>query len=322
MDVGRDKFLGKMELEETKFLQEKRQEREGSIWGRANSFIIASTLNWLSRKPVPNHVAFIMDGNRRYAKSLGLEKIQGHVSGFDKLLNILEWCLKLKIKTVTVYAFSIENFKRPKHEVEGLMSLAEEKFIEFLEHESLVMQHGVKVRILGNLQLLPKKVKRAVANVMLHTKDNSNALLNICFPYSSKEEITRLTQNTVIALKSGKLKGSDIDYQFLSNCLYTRGNEPDLLIRTSGETRLSDFLVWQLRFACLQFVPVLWPDLTLWDLVWCILRFQTSAPSLRNLRNTFSKQSKEAEESTLRKQNHLESLDLKEEKLLLSWVSE
>mmetsp|Transcript_22172 Transcript_22172/g.39312 ORF Transcript_22172/g.39312 Transcript_22172/m.39312 type:complete len:307 (-) Transcript_22172:708-1628(-) len=223
---------------------------------------------------VPKHIAFIMDGNRRFAKARGKAASQGHVDGFETLLSALRWCLDLNVQVVTVYAFSVDNFGRPKPEVDVLMDLAEKKFLAFLDNESLVQQYGIKVRIVGDLTLLPERVRKAAGAVMHKTAGNSNHTLNICFSYSSGREITGAMQHTVQAAREGRIEKEDITSDLLAHCLYTRGSSPDLLIRTSGETRLSDFLVWQCNKSHLCFLHVTWPELRLWHFVYCILHYQ------------------------------------------------
>jgi len=223
---------------------------------------------------VPNHIAFIMDGNRRYATKRGKKGLEGHSSGYSSLLKVLEWCLFVDLKVVTVYAFSIDNFKRPKEEVDRLMTLAEEKFTEFLSKQELVMKYGVRVRILGDLSLLPEKVRKAAATVMVKTAHHEKLTLNICFSYTSGEEVSSTIRDVVDAARNGELKKSDIDPLFLEKCLYTRGSSPDLLVRTSGETRLSDFLIWQLNRAHLCFLDVTWPEISVWHFLMCLWEYQ------------------------------------------------
>ncbi len=241
-------------------------------------FLERCLLKVAKRGNVPTHVAFIMDGNRRFARSKGRMEIEGHRDGFSSLLKILEWCVELeRIKTVTVYAFSIDNFGRPKREVDSLMHLAEAKFEEFLENEALVMKHGIRVRILGNLALLPERVKRAAARVMLKTWNHDQLTLNICFSYSSGEEMIQTTHELVQGVREGTLLRQDIDAELFNHTLYTRGDSPQLLIRTSGECRLSDFLVWQLNRAHLSFINMPWPALDIWRFVSCFLSYNMSA---------------------------------------------
>ncbi|XP_043362026.1 dehydrodolichyl diphosphate synthase complex subunit DHDDS isoform X7 [Dermochelys coriacea] len=168
--------------------------------------------NVIKAGPMPRHVAFIMDGNRRYAQKCHVKRQQGHSEGFDKLAQTLRWCLNLDIREVTVYAFSIENFKRSKEEVDGLMELARQKFSRLLEEQENLKKHGVRIRVLGDLPLLPLDIQELIAQAVLATRNYNN----------------------------------DVSESLLDKCLYTNNSpNPDLLIRTSGEVRLSDFLLWQ-----------------------------------------------------------------------------
>ncbi|KAF7273284.1 hypothetical protein GWI33_014005 [Rhynchophorus ferrugineus] len=203
--------------------------------------------NILACGPVPRHIAFIMDGNRRYAKKKQIDKAVGHSRGFEKLSECLRWCLELNIKEVTVYAFSIENFKRSKEEVDALMELARSKFTKLFEEKDKLMENGICIRVIGNLSLLPEDIRKLIAKAMILTKDNNKAILNVAFAYTSREEMTHSIQTIVEGVKNGDIVKEDIDEDLISNCLYTNlSPNPDLLIRTSGEVRLSDFLLWQI----------------------------------------------------------------------------
>jgi len=229
----------------------------------------------------PRHVALIMDGNRRFAKKCSIEKIEGHVQGFNKLAETLEWCLDLGIKEVTVYAFSIENFKRPKEEVDGLMDLAVEKFKKLLEEKDKLMEQELCVRVIGNLSLLPKDLQKIIAEAVLLTKTNNRAILNVCFCYTSREEISTAIREIAHGVKEGKLRASDCSEELIEKCLYTnKSPHPDLLIRTSGEVRLSDFMLWQCAYSSLAFVKVLWPEFNIWHLFAAVLMFQYNLPTL------------------------------------------
>lgn len=233
--------------------------------------------------PIPKHVAIIMDGNRRYAKKQHVEKVQGHSKGFDKLSDCLSWCLELGIKEVTVYAFSIENFKRSEEEVNQLMQLAREKFSKLFEEQEKLMEHGVCIRVIGNLTLLPEDLRNLMAKAVLMTKDNSNAILNVAFPYTSRDEITNSVKVIVEAAKRGKIQAEDIDEDLVSHCLYTNQSpDPEILIRTSGEVRLSDFLLWQTSRSQIYFNKVLWPEFGIWHLLGCIFQFQVGYQELND----------------------------------------
>ncbi|XP_033210269.1 dehydrodolichyl diphosphate synthase complex subunit DHDDS [Belonocnema kinseyi] len=254
------------------------------------SWIRDSTLNWIQRLAVkivksgqiPRHVAFIMDGNRRYANKKNVEKVEGHTQGFYKLTETLQWCLELGVPEVTVYAFSIENFKRSKEEVDGLMDLARKKFQGLLDERDKLMENGVCIRVVGNLSLIPEDVQKLIAEAMIITKDNSKAVLNLAFSYTSRDEITQAVKDVVDGVKSTELLVEDINEDLINDCLYThKSPEPDLLIRTSGEIRLSDFLLWQITSTCIYFAEVLWPEFTVWDLLAAVLYYQRCTYDLR-----------------------------------------
>ncbi|XP_037778705.1 dehydrodolichyl diphosphate synthase complex subunit DHDDS-like [Penaeus monodon] len=235
--------------------------------------------------PVPRHLAVIMDGNRRYARKEHQDILTGHTRGFHKLTEVLSWCRDLGINEVTAYVFSIENFKRPKQEVDGLMDLAVEKFAELLEEKDKLAKHGVRIRVLGNVTLLPERVQRWVAEAVLTTKDNDKCFLNLALAYTSREEIGTAMGELCRGVSEGQLQASDISEELLEKCLYTRGmRDPDLLIRTSGEVRLSDFLLWQSGFSCLFFAKVLWPELTIWHLFGAIFYYQRHYHTLTEAR--------------------------------------
>ncbi|KAL2258717.1 hypothetical protein VTK26DRAFT_7863 [Humicola hyalothermophila] len=151
----------------------------------------------LSQGPIPQHVAFEMDGNRRYARSHKIETIEGHHLGFEALARVLEVCYKCGVKVVTVYAFSLENFHRPKYEVDGLMQLAKLKLEQIIQHGELLDRYGASVRILGRLDLVPPDVLQVVEKAVAATRHNTDCVLNICFPYTSREEMTTAIRSTV-----------------------------------------------------------------------------------------------------------------------------
>ncbi|KAL2724539.1 dehydrodolichyl diphosphate synthase complex subunit DHDDS [Vespula squamosa] len=256
------------------------------------SWIRESTLNCLQYLAVkilksgqiPKHVAFIMDGNRRYANKNHLEKINGHTQGFHKLTETLQWCLDLGIPEVTVYAFSIENFKRSKEEVNGLMELARQKFQSLLDEKEKLMEHGICVRIIGNLELLPEDLRKLVAEAIIITKSNNKAFLNIAFAYTSRDEMTHAIKDILKGIKDADLLPEDINEDLISKCLYTYNSpNPDLLIRTSGEIRLSDFLIWQVSNSCIYFADVLWPEFSAWDLLGAIFYYQRCYTNLQTI---------------------------------------
>ncbi|XP_053124523.1 dehydrodolichyl diphosphate synthase complex subunit DHDDS isoform X2 [Hemicordylus capensis] len=232
--------------------------------------------------PMPKHIAFIMDGNRRYAKKNKVKKLEGHSQGFAKLAQTLQWCLSLGIQEVTVYAFSIENFKRSQDEVDGLMELARQKFTHLLEEKDNLKKHGVCVRILGDLTLLPQDIQELVARVELTTRHYNTCFLNICIAYTSRQEISNAVKELAWGVEEGLLQPSDVSEPLIDKCLYSsKSPHPDILIRTSGEVRLSDFLLWQTSHACLVFQSVLWPEYSFWNLWDAILQYQMNYKALQ-----------------------------------------
>ncbi|KAI4890761.1 hypothetical protein NFI96_014113, partial [Prochilodus magdalenae] len=232
--------------------------------------------------PMPKHVAFIMDGNRRYAQKRHVERQEGHMQGFDKLAETLRWCLNLDIREVTVYAFSIENFKRSKEEVDGLMKLAKEKFLRLLDEQENLEKHGVCIRVLGDLTLLPEDLQRLIAKAVVATRAHNRCFLNVCFAYTSRHEIANAVKEMAWGVEQGLIKSSDVSEALLNECLYTSSSpNPDLLIRTSGEVRLSDFLLWQTSHSCLVFQSILWPEYSFWNLCEAILKYQQNYRSLQ-----------------------------------------
>ncbi|KAJ9540501.1 hypothetical protein OSB04_027007 [Centaurea solstitialis] len=226
---------------------------------------------------IPNHIAFIMDGNRRYSKQHNLIDGAGHRIGFSSLMSMLKYCYELGVKYVTIYAFSIENFKRSPEEVQSLMDLMEEKIEGLIKEESIVNQYGVRVYFIGNLKLLSRPVRLAAERAMDATAKNSKAVLLICIAYTSTDEILHAVEESCEErwekIKNlddcGKKLGNErnlekniIDVSDIERNMYMAvAPDPDIIIRTSGETRLSNFLLWQTT-SCLLYSPsVMWPEI-------------------------------------------------------------
>ena len=232
--------------------------------------------------PVPRHVAFIMDGNRRWAKQLGVKTLKGHTAGYEAMCGILEHCKDLGVEVVTVYAFSIENFKRDQAEVDYIMDLAMRKFEDAVSETGDLFKHRVRVRVLGDLTLLPRSVREASARITFATAKNDGPICNICLSYTSRQEIAATVRSVVDGVRDGLLEVDDCDVSLLSRAMYTADlPTPELLVRTSGETRLSDFMLWQCASAHLAFTPVLWPSFSCWQLMKILLDFQRHYPTLR-----------------------------------------
>ncbi|KAI9741332.1 MAG: cis-prenyltransferase [Cirrosporium novae-zelandiae] len=307
----------------------------------------------LRQGPIPQHVAFVMDGNRRFARNHGIETIEGHNLGFEALAQILEVCYKSGVKVVTIYAFSIENFKRSKYEVDALMEIAKTKLFQIAQHGDLLDQYGASIRILGQKALIKPDVRRAIDKAVELTSRNGDAILNVCFPYTSRDEITTAIRNTVIdyskplpspnrpfsetrisnTIRSRHLtaqaeayrrsnspspgtnsgvssdaedslsstttlhpeSGTETPYkkhlssasshlpdpesitsETLNDHMFTAGTPPlDLLVRTSGVERLSDFMLWQCHEKTdIIFLKCLWPEFDLWQFLPVLVEWQ------------------------------------------------
>ena len=211
------------------------------------------------------HVGFILDGNGRWAASKSLPRSIGHKKGAENVEVILKSCKNLGIEIVTLYAFSTENWSRPVFEVKALMKL----FHYYLKKKlTTLYQENVKVVIIGDVDPFPKVIKEYIKNVEELTKNNDGMLLNLAMNYGGRSEIVKATKGIVEAVSDGIIKMEDIDERLFSRYLYTGGqNDPDLIIRTAGEKRLSNFLLWQSAYSELYFVEKNWPDFTQSNLV-------------------------------------------------------
>ena len=221
-------------------------EETGWVREYSYSWLERLALNVIKVGRVPRHIAVIMDGNRRFARQAGDPVLAGHKAGFEKLAETLQWCKELGVREVTVYAFSIENFNRKESEVSDLLDLARDKFKVLLGEKEKLSEAGLRVRILGNLSYLPADLREVITEVEKATADNTESLLNIALSYTAREEITHAVREVADRLSSGHIDAADVDEETLQRFLYTGQSEtPELLIRTSGETRLSDFMLWQ-----------------------------------------------------------------------------
>ncbi|KAJ3704720.1 hypothetical protein LUZ61_008425 [Rhynchospora tenuis] len=230
----------------------------------------------LSIGPIPEHVAIIMDGNRRFAKRRtflrdGTDSASGHRLGFRSLISTIQYCYEMGVKCVTVYAFSIDNFNRSPQEVQLLMDLMKEKMEEMLAEESVLKSLDVKINFWGNLELLTEPALLTAKRAMDTTMHNKGPVLSVCVAYTSTNEIKHAIEASVRDSKGqGQVEVSDLERN-----LYSAGCvEPDIIIRTSGETRLSNFLLWQSDFSHLQNPKQLWPEFSLRHLVFAVLDYQ------------------------------------------------
>jgi len=212
----------------------------------------------LKEQFIPNHVAIIMDGNGRWAKKRALPRVAGHHEGMKVVRKITKLANELGVKTLTLYAFSTENWKRPKMEVDFLMKLPEEFLGTFLPE---LVEENVRVEMMGYKESLPPHTLGAIGRAMEETKDNDGLVLNFALNYGSRAEILEAVKGVLNDCKSGILNEENLNEDVFSNYLMTKGlGDPDLLIRTSGEIRLSNFMLWQLAYTEFWFTDVLWPD--------------------------------------------------------------
>ncbi|MBI4318501.1 MAG: isoprenyl transferase [Chloroflexi bacterium] len=205
---------------------------------------------------VPEHVAIIMDGNGRWAQMRGLPRLAGHRAGTENIRNVLEGCVEFGVKTLTIYAFSTENWGRPRQEVRGLMSILGRVIRRDTKR---LHENGVRLRHIGRLDDLPQKLREAIIRALDLTKSNTAITLNVAFNYGGRREIL----DAVRGMIADRVAPERVDEGMLSSYLYTSGQpDPDLIIRTAGEMRLSNFLIWQSAYAEYYTTPVFWPDFT------------------------------------------------------------
>jgi len=213
----------------------------------------------------PESIAIICDGNRRFAKKKGLKPWQGHKFGVKKVEDILKWCNELGVKELTLYSFSVDNFKRPLREKKILFRLFKSN-IKKLENDKRLSKNNVKVSFIGRINMFPKDIQKNMRSLMDKTKKNGKFKLNFAMAYSGKAEITDSLKKIVNKIKKNKLKTKDIDEKLINENLYL-STSPDILIRPGGEKRISDFLIWQAAYSELFFLDKLWPEFTKKDLV-------------------------------------------------------
>lgn len=231
-----------------------------------------SLKNKIDTSKLPQHIAIIMDGNGRWAKGLGKLRVFGHKNGVTAVREVLEGAIEVGVRHLTLYAFSSENWNRPKLEVQALMEL----LINSLNKELPTFQkNGVRVKAIGSLDSLPNNCQNTLANTIELTKNNDTCVLTLALSYGSRNEIIEATKRIAKQVAEGEMNAEDINDDLFRANLQTAGTpDPDLMIRTSGEQRISNFLLWQLAYTELWFSPKLWPDFTREDLFGAILDFQ------------------------------------------------
>lgn len=226
----------------------------------------------LNKDNLPVHIAIIMDGNGRWAQKQGKKRIFGHKNGAKAVREVVEGCAEIGIQNLTLYAFSTENWNRPKMEVDMLMKL----LVSSLKKEvKTLMDNNIKLNTIGNIQALPGNICEELIEVIEKTKNNSHMTLTIALSYGSREELTNVVKQISNKVKNNIISIESIDESVINNHLYTQNlPDVDLLIRTSGEHRISNFLLWQIAYSELYFTEILWPDFKKEHLLQAIINYQ------------------------------------------------
>lgn len=278
-------------------MDDRRQRLVGWFFGSLLRCMRSFLFRVLAVGVIPKHIAFILDGNRRYSKKMKIPEAVGYRAAFLALMCILSYCYELGVKYVTIYAFSIDNFKRRPDEVQYLMDLMLNKVEGLLKYQNALDQYGVRVHFVGNLNLLDKRLKAAAEKAMDATRNNSSFTLLVCLAYTSTDEIVHATEACCKEKREKKklveMSGGAPSWEAervitvvdLEKHMYMGlAPEVDILVRTSGETRLSNFLLWQ-TCSCLLYSPrTLFPEIGLRHLVWAVLNFQRAQPYLQKRR--------------------------------------
>jgi len=261
---------------------EHRAKSNGSPYGAISKVLTKTVYNTYERKlfqeikryAVPYHIAIIMDGNRRFAEKLGLSRAEGHERGKDKVDDVLDWAREIEVKVVTVYALSLENLNRTPEEVEELMDLFEAAFMEAGDDQK-VHNYKIKIKAIGNLKNLPERVKRSIRYAEDRTRDYSDYYYNIAVSYGGRQEIIMAIRKIAEEIRIGNLRSEEITEELVSSHLYTADvPDPDLILRTSGEERISNFLLWQVAYSELYFTDVYWPEFRKIDFLRAIRDYQ------------------------------------------------
>jgi tritrans,polycis-undecaprenyl-diphosphate synthase [geranylgeranyl-diphosphate specific] len=230
----------------------------------------------IKKEPVPKHIAIILDGNRRWAINKLTSRRYGHTAGADTAENVLEWCHEIGIKTITLYVLSTENLERDRDEINEIFSLLRERLEKLLVDER-IDRYKIRVTAIGKLELLNDEIRELLSKLESRTKDYSGHYLNIAIAYGGRTEIVDSVRKIAAAVLEGKIKPEEIDQKTIEQSLYTsflETPEPDLVIRTSGEERLSGFLLWQSAYSELVFQDEYWPDFRKIDLMRAVRTYQ------------------------------------------------
>ena len=226
--------------------------------------------------PVPNHVAIIMDGNRRYAREIlkAENTNEGHEMGKDKLEEVLDWCVKAGVRVLTVYAFSTENFSRKEEEVDFLLNLIKEMMFSLGDDER-IHKNKVRVKMIGDKSIIPDGLREAVEYAESRTKDYDQYHFNVAVAYGGRQEILNAVKRVIEKIQNGEMSIDDITEESISVNMYTSDDpDPDLVLRTSGEFRLSNFLIWQMAYSELYFTDIYWPGFRYIDFLRAIRSYQ------------------------------------------------
>ena len=234
---------------------------------------MASLLEQLDKNKLPRHIAIIMDGNGRWAKEQGQDRLYGHYHGVESVRNIVEGCAELGIEYLTLYAFSTENWERPEYEVTGLMELLVTTIRKEVE---TLHKNNIRLHVIGDLDMFPGEARKELNEALNHTRKNTGLNLVMALSYSSRWELLNAVKSIALKVKKGELPVESINQETLEQHLVTSGfPDPELMIRTGGEYRVSNFLLYQIAYAELYFTPVRWPDFRKENLYEAILDFQT-----------------------------------------------
>jgi len=235
------------------------------------------------------HIAIVMDGNRRFAREQNFERARGHTLGAEKLFDVCQWCYDLGINELSVYAFSLENLKRSQDEIDTLMNIARLKLNEIEKSLEKIHEQQICIRIIGNLELLPEDIRQSSYHLMNETDHYKNFILNVCFYYTSRNEITNIIKDLAKGCEKNLIHIDDIDDDLIIQSLIVStsqtGHLPDIFLRTSGELRLSDFMLLQCRFSMWIFADVYWPAFSVWYLYWIVLQYEMKSKMLINMQN-------------------------------------
>lgn len=230
-------------------------------------------MDGLIKGKLPHHVAIIMDGNGRWARKRNLERIIGHQKGIESAREIVKFCREVGIKVLTLYVFSLENWRRPKKEVQALMDLLK-KYIQKELKE--LLKNDIRLMAIGNIEALPLPVAKALREAIEKTKECEGMIVNLALSYGGRDEIIQAIRKIVKEAKEGRLKEEEITEDAFSKYLFTHElPDPDLLIRTSGEMRLSNFLLWQMAYTEIYVTEILWPDFKREDMIRALIHYQS-----------------------------------------------